>query len=435
MSPDTMRRIDRWVGRPLCFLLSLAARRHRGEQPRPRRLMFIALAELGALVLTCPAMREARRRFPDAEHYFLTFAAGRQVLELMGVPPGNIITIRTDGLFRFAGGTLAAIWRCRRLGIDASVNFEVYARFSTILAFLSGARWRSGFHRFREEGHYIGDLLTHRAVYSPHLHAASAYLALVAPLPEPATDEPVPKSMLPDVRPMRFRFQPDPEELQALRQRLAAEGVPLDGSRKLILLNANASDLIAQRRWPVERYAELATRLLRDPSVTLGLTGSPEERAQAERLVRQIGSDRVVNLAGRTSLTGLLHLFCLADGLVTNDSGPAHFASATNIPTVVLYGPETPRIFGPIGDRQRAIWLGLACSPCVSVYNQKKSVCGDNRCMTGIGVAQVLTALQAAMGAPRGGARAAAAPDADVGAGAPAAGDAAGPPDGRRAAS
>ncbi|MEQ8345664.1 MAG: glycosyltransferase family 9 protein [Sneathiellaceae bacterium] len=402
MSPDTMRRVDRWVGRPLCFLLSLVARRRRGEQPKPQRLLFIALAELGALVLTYPAMQEARRRFPEAEQYFLTFEAGRPVLELMGFPPQNIVTIRSGGLLRFVGDTLAAVWRCRALGIDAAVNFEVYARFSTILAFLSGARWRAGFHRFREEGHYLGNLVTHRAVYSPHLHAATAYLGLVVALSEPVTDEPVPKAVPPEVRPLRFRFVPDEGELDALRQRLAAEGVPLTSGRRLILLNANASDLIAQRRWPVERYAELAAMLLRDPMVTIGLTGSPDERAQADLLASRIGGDRVVNLAGRTSLTGLLHLFCLADGLVTNDSGPAHFASAANIPTVVLYGPETPRIFGPIGDRQRAIWLGLACSPCVSVYNQKKSVCGDNRCMTGIAVAQVASALQGAMASPRG---------------------------------
>lgn len=401
MSPDSMRRIDRWVGRPLCFLLSPLARRRTGERPAPRRVLFIALAELGALVLTGPALEEARRRFPDAELHFLTFAAGRQVLELMGFPPERILTIRSGGLLRFAADTLVALLRCRRRRIDASVNFEVYARFSTILAFLSGARWRVGYYRFREEGHYLGELVTHRAVYTPHQHAAASYLGLVAALSEPAGEEPVPKAVLPDIRPLRFRFEPEEAELQAMRDQLAAAGLPADPRRRLVLLNANASDLIAQRRWPVERYADLARALLRDPLVSIGLTGAPEERPQAERLAAQIGSDRVVNLAGATSLRGLLHLFCLADGLVTNDFGPAHFASATDIPTVVLYGPETPNIFGPIGDRQRAVWLGLACSPCVSVYNQKKSVCGDNRCMKEIAVGQVLTALQAAMAAPR----------------------------------
>jgi len=400
MSPDTMRRIDRWVGRPLCFLLSRFVRRRAGERPAPRRILFVALAELGALVLTHPALQEARRRFPDAELHFLTFAAGRPVLEMMGLAPGNIVTIRTGGLFQFLGDTLGAILRCRRAGIDASVNFEVYARFSTLLAALSGARWRVGYHRFREEGHYLGDLLTHRAVYTPHQHAAASYLGLVVALSEPAGEEPVPKAQLPDVRPLRYRFAPREADLQRMRERLAEAGLPGVAGGRLILLNANASDLIAQRRWAAERYAELAQALLRDPLITIGLTGSADEREKAEQLAARIASKRVINLAGRTSLEELLNLFCLADGLVTNDSGPAHFASATDIATVVLYGPETPKIFGPIGDRQRAIWLGLACSPCVSVYNQKKSVCGDNLCMQGIAVPQVLSALQAAMAAP-----------------------------------
>src|SRR5690606_13769341 len=123
MSPDTMRRIDRWVGRPLCFLLTRFARRRTGERPAPRRILFIALAELGALVLTWPALQEARRRFPEAELHFLTFAAGRPVLELMGFPPENIVTIRPGGgLLRFVADTLRAILHCRRTGFDAAVN-------------------------------------------------------------------------------------------------------------------------------------------------------------------------------------------------------------------------------------------------------------------------------------------------------------------------
>jgi len=392
-----MRRIDRWVGRPLCFLLSIGARRRDVEPPAPRRILFVLLAELGALVLAHPALEEARQRFPGAELHFLTFSNGRQVLELMGFPGERIHTIRSAGWRGFVADTVRVLWKLRRLGVDAAVNFEVYSRFSTILAFLSGARWRAGFHRFREEGHYLGDLVTHRVVYSPHRHAASAYLSLVVALSGPGSDEPVARTPLPDIGARRFRFDPLDAELARMRELLAASGAPRRPGRRLIVLNANASDLVAQRRWPLERYTILARTLLRDPAVTLILTGSPDERAQSERLAEQIGSDRVVNLAGKTSLHSLLHLFCLADALVTNDSGPAHLASATGIPTVVLFGPETPRIFGPIGDNQHAVWLDLACSPCVSAYNQKRTSCTDNRCLKEISVDHVLSVLRIAM--------------------------------------
>ena len=61
-----------------------------------------------------------------------------------------------------------------------------------------------------------------------------------------------------------------------------------------------------------------------------------------------IGAERAVSFAGQTTLRELLTLYTIADVLVTNDSGPAHFASLTPVHTVVLFGPETPRLFGSL---------------------------------------------------------------------------------------
>jgi len=78
--------------------------------------------------------------------------------------------------------------------------------------------------------------------------------------------------------------------------------------------------------------------------------------------------------------------------MVSNDSGPAHFAAATRLPTIVLFGPETPKLDQPLGTSQ-AIYAGLACSPCVSAHNHRKTACNDNVCMRAIGVEQVYGAL------------------------------------------
>ena len=76
--------------------------------------------------------------------------------------------------------------------------------------------------------------------------------------------------------------------------------------------------------------------------------------------------------------------------MVTNDSGPAHFASLLQLRTVVLFGPETPRLYSPIGNKHKILYANFACSPCVSVYNGKKSPCNDNRCLKAITVDEVL---------------------------------------------
>jgi ADP-heptose:LPS heptosyltransferase len=66
--------------------------------------------------------------------------------------------------------------------------------------------------------------------------------------------------------------------------------------------------------------------------------------------------------------------------MLTNDSGPAHFASVTDMPVYVFFGPETPKIYGPLG-RMTPIYAALACSPCVAATNHRKSVCNDNVCL------------------------------------------------------
>src|SRR5581483_5047626 len=96
-----------------------------------------------------------------------------------------------------------------------------------------------------------------------------------------------------------------------------------------------------------------------------------------------------VSLAGRTSLRQLLVLCALADVLVSNDSGPAHFATLTDVDVVVLFGPETPVLFASPSPRTHVLWAGLACSPCVNAFNDRVSPCTNNLCMQALTVEQV----------------------------------------------
>ena len=87
--------------------------------------------------------------------------------------------------------------------------------------------------------------------------------------------------------------------------------------------------------------------------------------------------------------------------LVTNDSGAGHFASLTPVHAVVMFGPETPRLFGPLANSgapsATVIWKELACSPCVSVFNHRLSPCRNNVCMQSISVDEVFDAVRAAV--------------------------------------
>lgn len=169
-------------------------------------------------------------------------------------------------------------------------------------------------------------------------------------------------------------------------------------------MNPNASDLLPLRRWPGERYVELARRLLaKHQDVFVGFTGAPDEATATAELVRQVGSSRCISLAGKTTLRQLLVLYTLAEVLVTNDSGPAHFATLTPIRVVTLFGPETPALFAARTLRNTVLWAGIACSPCVNAYNSRQSPCRDNLCMQAITVDKVFaeTCRAYEMGRPK----------------------------------
>jgi ADP-heptose:LPS heptosyltransferase len=354
-----------------------------------RRILFVKFAEQGSTVLAYPAIVRAVKMVGRENVYFVVFEDNRFILDVMEIiPEQNVITISTSNPLALVASALRAVVLTRRIGIDAVIDMEFLTRFSALLTFMTGAKSRVGFHTFFGDGPYRGDLMTHRLLYNPQLHTSQMFEAMVEALTrDPATLPtfafiPSPNLTLP-------KFQPRPHEPAEIDALLRRENPQL-ASGPLILLNPNASDLLPLRRWPPARYVELARRLLeRYPELFIGLTGAPAEAAAITDLANDIGSDRVIQLAGKTTLRQLLVLYTRSKILITNDSGPAHFASMTPIHVLTLFGPETPTLFAACSDNVTALWAGIACSPCVNAYNNRQSVCRNNLCMQAITVNQV----------------------------------------------
>jgi ADP-heptose:LPS heptosyltransferase len=404
MNVDTMRRIDHLAGVPLCAVATLLLRlaglfRRRG--PRPvRRILFVELSEMGTTILAEPAMRKARTQL-STELFFVIFARNVGSLQLLGTfPPDNIFTISDRSIFALARDTLAFLRWTRRKGIDTVVDFELFSRFTALICGLCGADRRVGFYRFHNEGLYRGEMLTHRVAYNPHIHIAKNLIALIDALLAAAPQVPYSKTRIGDDQIMVEIAPPAASARQAVLERIRAL-VPFDPAKqRLVLINPNASELLPQRRWMPERFAELIGRILAaHADVVVLITGAPEERERAEQLAAA-HAPRAVSFAGRSSLAELPALYAHAALMVSNDSGPAHFSAATGLPTIVLFGPETPKLYQPLGN-SRAIYAGLACSPCVTAHNHRRTACTDNVCMQAIGVDEVYAAVAEALAAAR----------------------------------
>ena len=405
MRTTTIRALDYWLGVPACALLTAVRAVTEGavSKRQPQRLVFLKFIEQGATVLAQDAIARATRAVGRDHVFFCVFESNRAILDVIGtVPAANIITIRDQALTTFVVDFLQAAMTIRRHRIDTVIDMEFFSRASAIFAFMTGAATRVGLHRFTGELPYRGNLMTHRIQYLPQLHISTQYSVLVeAAFSDPA-EEPMLKVPLDRIRSTSPQgapaFAPTTAEIDAMRTRLGSPTGPV------FVLNPNASDLLPLRKWETARFGELATRILAAyPGGLVVLTGAPSEQAAAEALCRSLGSPRATSVAGQTTLRELLTLYTLANVLVTNDSGPGHFASLTPVHAIVLFGPETPRLFGPLAHpgapSTTVIWKELACSPCVSVFNHRLSPCRNNVCMQSITVDEVFEAVRSAISA------------------------------------
>jgi ADP-heptose:LPS heptosyltransferase len=392
MKASTIRFVDRWLGIPACALLTFWRKLFDWCPPDGpiRRVLVLKLVEQGATVIAEPALRAVVDRVGRENIFFMVLEENRGILDMLDiVPRENVISVPRGGVFTTFAGLIGGILRARREKVDAVLDFEFFARSSAVMAYLTGASRRAGYHSYHGDGPWRGDLMTHRLLYNPHHHALYAFLLLVEalwkdPAPLPALDIDVAS-----LDTSLMRFQPTSEETAAVRQTLR-EATGHEDPRPLVLLNANASDLIPLRKWDDDRYAELARRLLaEDPSLFVAFTGSPSEAAPIDAVVRTVSHPRCFSLAGKTTMRQLLVLYTLADVLVSNDSGPGHFAALTDIDILTLVGPETPKVWGVLGPRAHRISIDLPCSPCVSIYNNRLSSCRNNLCMQGITVEMV----------------------------------------------
>ena len=401
ISVNTMRAIDHWVGVPLCAIVSPVIALIDGVKniftrgpETPKKLLFIELSEMGSAILVDPAMRNAQAR--GAEIFFLIFKSNRASLTLLNtVKPENIFTIDSSSLGGLIKDTLLFLLLARKHRIDTVIDLELFSRFTALLTGMCGARRRVGYHIFHGEGLWRGFMLTRKVHYNPHIHITKNFLSLIHAAFAQKIEVPFSKIEIPDSEVRLEQAIINPSALEKVRERIEKLAKEANihyapGKNHLILINPNASDLLPQRRWAQQRFSELIQAIHQKyPDDLILITGSPAEFAYVEKVRAVANIKNALNFAGQVSFAELPPLYTLSDVMVTNDSGPGHFSAVTPLRTVVLFGPETPALYGSVGN-SIAITANLACSPCVSAANHRKTPCHDNVCMQAITVPQVL---------------------------------------------
>jgi ADP-heptose:LPS heptosyltransferase len=340
----------------------------------PERIVVCKFLGMGSIIQATPLLQTLRLSFPRAQIFFVTSKANKELLEktlcvndVWCVDDKNIRSVLSS-----SWKLLRKLWKKKA---DLYIDLETYSYYSTAIATLSLSRNRLGF--YRAERNIRMGVYTHMMFFNPRSPIAESYLQmarLVGCLE-------IEKSLYP------YKVSAEEQEscLRVLKK------LNPESSSPYIVINPNASDLRVERRWPLENYALLISRLsLEFPNLNFYLIGSKSEFDWVEELYQKLNvreQQRVFNTAGKFSLSELFALISGGSLTITNDTGPMHISFSLKKPTVCLFGPASPSQYGQ-NPCAFGLYKNIYCSPCVHEFLTPPCK-GDNQCMKLITVEEV----------------------------------------------
>ena len=319
------------------------------------RILVIRPDHLGDLLFLGPAMRWLRARLPQAHLALAIGPWGSPALPGLAGTYDELIEIPFPAFERGARAGAAARWKllwewARRLKTgryDAALIARPDHWWGAMLARFAGIPLRLGFDT-PETKPWLNQTLA-----AAREHAAASNLRLVAALTQDVL-HPTPAS-----HPLHFHLSPrDLGEAD----KLLFDIFGVDDVHPLAVIHPGSG--AAVKLWEPEKWREIARRLA-DAGARVLVTGGPDE-THLTRSVAAVPSGDVVDIGGQTSFATLAALLHRADLALGPDSGPLHLAVAVGTPTVHLFGPSDPVLFGPWGDpaRHRVIQSPWDCAPC-----------------------------------------------------------------------
>lgn len=315
---------------------------------RPKRLLIVLPSWLGDVVMATPALRRLRDALPGS--YIAGLARPGPAGLLKDHPClDEIIIERASGVM----GPKRAAAKVRPLRFDAALLLT--NSFSTaLITRLAGIPIRLGYNR---DGR--GPFLTHK-LQAPQWPGSTKTKRRWAPIPavvyydaaaqallgHPVSDlgsldDPI-SILAPDAHLELPLLETDRQAAQAV---LEDAGLTMDVSTRhagrggLCLLNPGANN--PAKRWPADRFGQLASKLSHSCGVRILISTGPGEESLADEVAHHCepGVEPVVLAKHGHSLASLKGLLAVSSLLITNDTGPRHVAAALGTPTVALFGP------------------------------------------------------------------------------------------------
>ena len=332
-----------------------------------RKILVIQTAFIGDVILTLPLIQVLKRNFADSE---IDVVATPQASGLFENHPAihHVVPYDKRGSDRGVAGFRRLTKQIAKERYDLALVPHRSVR-SALLAFGSHIPVRVGFDR--SDGKW---LFSHIVPYRKDIHEIERNLSLMNPIRQHATERELPSLY--------------PGELDRRAVQLLLRQLGEDQTRPLAAIAPGT--IWNTKRWPKERFADVARRLSRE-GTSVVLIGSEADSTLCNEICGLAKENHIHNTAGKLTILQSAELIRQSRIIISNDSAPMHLGVAVRTPVVAIFGATVPAFgFSPYGQRDVVVeTLGLSCRPC-SIHGSHSCPIKTFDCMMDIDAERVL---------------------------------------------
>jgi len=318
-----------------------------------------------------PSIGALKEKWPHGKLYLFTLKRNSQISRLYNCFE-KILYLDISSFINFFKSLYKNLIFIRKQKFFLVIDFEQFARISSLITLVSGIPHRVG---FKTPFQLRSLSFTIKVEYKEDAHMAKIFYKLV----------------------QRIGIK------SAFRKHLQLVNVSKNAQKKVDTLVKNIGNFVVihpgsgenfkYRRWPVYKYIALSKKIFANLGMQIIWIGKGCEEQKIIDIIQKHTHRRGINLCNKLTLEELFYLFTKAKLFIGNDSGPLHLASLAGTKIVGIFGPNTPFLYGACFSKATHIYHQLKCSPCITNINMKLNTCKNPLCIREIDVEEVWRAV------------------------------------------
>ncbi len=329
MKIDFYKKIDLFLGVPLCYLLSIF-KKHTSKNKEIKKILVIKLWALGDSVVILPLINALRKNYPDATIDVLARNRNKDIFK-HNKDINKTHLYEPKHYFKLLG-----MFKKYDLIFDA----EPYLNISALLSFWLGKQSVGFSNQLRSE------LYDYVVAHKKDQHMMENYLGMAKILGITINYDKL------------IQIETSTED-----KKIANDFINKIKGKMAGLCIGTAESASKTRVWQDEKWAELADKLC-EQGYTVFFVGAKNEEEKIIQ-VKNLMKKTATNLAGKFNILQTAEIMKSFDLFISIDTGPMHLAAAQGVKTIGLFGPNTPTLWAPYGKENISIYKNLPCSPCI----------------------------------------------------------------------